>query len=85
MLHRGKCFGGFFRTDFQKQAIVDIDNADNTATIYNLRGKSFSNSLLIEFNYELLKGLDVKAAYRLEDVRSTYHGILMQKTIAGLT
>lgn len=74
----------FFRTDFQKQVIVDIDNADNAATISNLHGKSFSNSLLIEFNYELLKGLDVKAAYRLEDVRSTYHGVLMQKPLQAL-
>lgn len=74
----------FFRTDFTKQAVVDLDNADNTASIYNLSGKSFSNSLLVEFNYELVKGLDLKAAYRLEDVRTTYHGILLQKPLQAL-
>lgn len=74
----------FFRTDFNKQAIVDIDNADNTATISNLKGKSFSNSLLVEFNFEVLKGLDLKAAYRLEDVRTTYHGVLLQKPLQAL-
>jgi outer membrane receptor for ferrienterochelin and colicins len=74
----------FFRTDFTNQAVVDIDNADNTAAIYNLRGKSFSNSLLLEFNFEVLKGLDLKTAYRLEDVRTTYHGELLQKPLQAL-
>ncbi len=74
----------FFRTDFTKQAVIDIDNADGNATISNLQGKSFSNSLLVEFNFEVLKGLDLKAAYRLEDVRSTYHGVLLQKPLQAL-
>lgn len=74
----------FFRTDFLKQAIVDIDNADGNATIYNLDGKSFSNSLLLEFNFEALKGLDIKMAYRLEDVRATYHGQLLQKPLVSM-
>lgn len=71
----------FFRTDFTRQAIVDIDNADNTASITNLQGKSFSNSLLVELNWEVLPGLDFKAAYRLEDVRTTYHGKLLSKPL----
>ncbi len=74
----------FFRTDFLKQAVIDIDNADGKATISNLYGKSFSNSLLVEFNFEALKGLDVKMAYRLEDVRTTYHGVLLQKPLQAL-
>lgn len=74
----------FFRTDFLQQAVVDIDHADNTSTISNLHGKSFSNSLLLEFNFEVLKGLDLKAAYRLEDVRTTYHGVLLQKPLQAL-
>ena len=74
----------FFRTDFIKQAVVDIDNADGNATISNLNGKSYSNSLLVEFTYEALKGLDVKMAYRLEDVRTTYHGVLLQKPLQAL-
>ena len=71
----------FYRTDFTKQAVVDIDQSNNKIAVYNLAGKSFSNSLLVEFNYELLKGLDVKLAYRLEDVRSTYHGVLLRKPL----
>jgi outer membrane receptor for ferrienterochelin and colicin len=85
LFHREGNFSvDFFRTDFLQQAIVDIDNVDGNATISNLHGKSFSNSLLVEFNYEVLKGLDVKLAYRLEDVRSTYHGELLQKPLQAL-
>lgn len=74
----------FFRTDFLKQSVVDLDNTDGNATISNLQGKSFSNSLLVEFNFEVLKGLDLKLAYRLEDVRATYHGVLLQKPLQAL-
>lgn len=74
----------FYRTDFTKQAIIDIDQANGKAIIYNLQGKSFSNSFLIELNYELLKGLDVKMAYRLEDVRSMYHNVLLRKPLQAL-
>jgi outer membrane receptor for ferrienterochelin and colicins len=74
----------FFRTDFTKQAVIDIDNTNNTATISNLKGKSFSNSLLVEFNFEILNGLDLKTAYRLEDVRTTYHRVLLQKPLQAL-
>lgn len=74
----------FFRTDFTHQAVVDIDQADGNAIVSDLHGKSFSNSLLVELNFELVKGLDLKAAYRLEDVRSTYHGQLLQKPMQAL-
>ncbi len=85
LFHREGNFSvDFFRTDFLKQAVVDIDNVDGNATISNLHGKSFSNSLLIEFNYEVLKGLDVKVACRLEDVRSSYHGELLLKPLQAL-
>jgi outer membrane cobalamin receptor len=85
LFHReGSISVDFFRTDFTKQAIIDIDNNDGNIYVYNLKGKSFSNSLLVEFNYEVLKGLDLKMAYRLEDVRATYHGVLLQKPLQAL-
>ncbi|MFN8282228.1 MAG: TonB-dependent receptor [Chitinophagales bacterium] len=71
----------FYRTDFTQQAIIDIDNADGNINISNLHGKSFSNSLLVEFNCEMAKGFDVKLAYKFEDVRSTYRGMLLQKAL----
>ncbi|MFN8237225.1 MAG: TonB-dependent receptor [Chitinophagales bacterium] len=74
----------FFRTDFIRQTVIDIDHSDGNATISSLKGKSFSNSLLVEFGFEVLKGLDIKAAYRLEDVRMTYHNVLLQKPLQAM-
>ena len=64
----------FYRTDFINQVIVDAYTTENGILFYNLNGKSFSNSLQAEFNYELLKGLDVKLAYKMDDVQATYKG-----------
>lgn len=63
-----------YRTDFENQVIVDLFT--NTAEIrfYNLNGKSFANSLQVETSCEILKGLDLKLAYKFDDVRSTYNG-----------
>lgn len=74
----------YYRTDFTKQIIADIDQADNIIHIENLDGKSFSNSILVEFNTDLLDGLNFKAAYRWEDVKSTYHGVLLQRALQAV-
>jgi hypothetical protein len=70
-----------FRTDFQNQTIVDIDNADGIATFYNLDGKSNATSVLTELNLELLKNFTLKMAYKWENVRITYHQTTLQKPL----
>lgn len=62
----------FYRTDFVNQVVVDLDNSANQALFYNLQGKSFANSLQLELEYEVLKHLDVRMAYRLYDVQVQY-------------
>jgi outer membrane receptor protein involved in Fe transport len=69
----------FFHTRFSRQVIVDIDNGQNMTHIYNLQGLSYSNSFLAEWNLEPIKGLDVKLAYRFEDVRMTMDRGLLQR------
>jgi outer membrane receptor for ferrienterochelin and colicins len=71
----------YFRTDFTKQAITDIDQQDNTLHVYNLNGKSYSNSLLTELNVELAKGLKIKTVYRFEKAISTFSTMLLQKAL----
>lgn len=71
----------FFRTDFKNQVVVDWDETARQVSFYNLDGKSFSNSFQAEINYEVLKKLELRLAYRLFDVRTTYHGMLMQKPL----
>ena len=60
----------FYRTDFQNQLIVDMENSEYVR-FYNLRGKSFSNSFQAEINLQPVKRLDLKLAYRLFDVQQS--------------
>ncbi|MCO5248805.1 MAG: TonB-dependent receptor [Chitinophagales bacterium] len=73
----------YYRTNFTHQVIVDVENADNHVAIYNLDGKSYSNSFLVEWTLNPVAGLDVKLAYRLEDVHQTMHGELMRKSMTS--
>lgn len=53
-----------YRTDFENQLVIDVDANPQEVNIYNLVGKSYSNSVQAEFNYELFKRFDVRLAYR---------------------
>lgn len=61
----------FFRTDFQNQVVVDLENPDEVQ-FYNLKGKSFSNSLQADFSFQPIERLDVKFAYKHYEVKTTY-------------
>jgi outer membrane receptor for ferrienterochelin and colicins len=73
----------FFRTDFTSQVVVDVDKSASQINFYNLNGKSYSNSLQAEVNYEVVKHFDVRFAYRLFDVKTTYHGELLQRPLVA--
>lgn len=62
----------YYHTNFQNQVVVDRDHDINKIIMYNLDGRSFSNSLQAEANYEVLKMLDVRLAYRWYDVQTDY-------------
>ncbi len=66
----------FYRTDFENQLIVDLDRSSREVHFYNLDGKSFSNIFQIESSIELFKRFDFTAAYRVNDVQTTYNGTL---------
>jgi outer membrane receptor for ferrienterochelin and colicins len=72
-----------YRTDFENQVVMDTYTDANSIFFYNLDGKSYSNSFQIQLNYELLPRLDVKAAYRLDDVISTYNGVESRKPLTA--
>lgn len=69
----------YYRTDFMNQIIVDIDQDVRKAIFYNLKGKSFSNSFQAEVKYELIKNLEITAAFRLNDVQMTINDTLRRK------
>lgn len=73
----------FYRTDFINQVVVDADQDVDHVYFYNLTGKSYSNSFQAEFAFEPVKSLNLKAAYKWYDVRSTYNGTLLQRPMVS--
>jgi outer membrane receptor for ferrienterochelin and colicin len=71
----------FFRTQFINQVVVDLDHSPQQAVFYNLDGKSYSNSLQAQIDYELIKRLDIRLAYRWYDVKTTYGSQLKTKPL----
>ncbi|MGB6268121.1 MAG: TonB-dependent receptor, partial [Olleya sp.] len=61
----------FYRTDFQNQVVVDLENAQEV-NFYNLEGDSFANSFQVEFNYNPFNNFDIRTAYKYYDVKTQY-------------
>jgi outer membrane receptor for ferrienterochelin and colicins len=61
-----------YRTDFQNQAVLDIMNSPQQVLFYNLKGKSFANSLQFDFNLEIIKHLNLRTAYKYYDISTDY-------------
>lgn len=70
-----------YRTDFKNQIVVDVDRSPQEVRFSNLEGKSFSNVVQVQLNYELLHNLDFKTAYRFIDAKTTYHDGLKQQPL----
>ena len=68
----------YFYTNFENQLIYDQDQSVDKLYIYNLDGQSFAHSFQLEAQYELVKNLDVKAAYKYYNVQTTTNNILQQ-------
>lgn len=62
----------FYRTDFSNQAVVDLFASPQQVLFYNLDGKSYANSFQLEFNYEIIKHLNFRSAYKYYDIKSDY-------------
>ena len=62
----------FYRTDFQNQAVVDIMQSPQQVLFYNLKGKSYANSMQVEFNIELQKHFNLRTAYKFYDIQTDY-------------
>ncbi len=62
----------FYRTDFQNQAIVDVMQSPQQVLFYNLKGNSYANSLQLDFNYEIVKHLNLRTAYKYYDISTDY-------------
>lgn len=72
----------YYYTNFENQVVVDVEDA-NTVRFYNLDGMSFANSLQGQLDYELIRGLDVRLAYRWYDVKTSYTSGLKQRPLVA--
>lgn len=73
----------FYRTDFQKQLVVDRESSSQQLIIAPLNGKSYANSWQVDVRYPVVKNLDLLVAWRQNDVRQTIGGELVEKPLTS--
>lgn len=73
----------YYFTNFLQQTVADIDSNPHAVSFYNLQGKSYSQSAQIEANMEVIKGLTITAAHRINDVKTTINGELRKKPLTS--
>jgi outer membrane receptor for ferrienterochelin and colicins len=71
----------YYVTDFQNQAVVDIDFSPQQVVFSNLDGKSFANSFQAEFSIEPIKHLNIKSAYKYYDVQTQFATGQLQRAL----
>lgn len=62
----------YYRTDFQNQAVVDLDYSPQQVVFHNLSGKSFANSLQVDFSVDVMTHFTVRTAYKFYDIQTDY-------------
>lgn len=70
----------YYYTDFRDQIVTDFETP-GTVNFYNLQGKSYAHSLNFQLDYELIHKLNIRAAYRYLDVKSTFDGLLKTRPL----
>lgn len=73
----------YYRTDFLKQTVVDIDSDIRQVRFYNLNGKSFSNNYQLELVYQPVDRLDINFALRYTDVKTQIGNELLSKPLTS--
>ncbi|ADV50397.1 TonB-dependent receptor [Cellulophaga algicola DSM 14237] len=70
----------YYHVSFIDQVVVDWETPQEIS-FYNLKGKSISNSVQMDFNYEILKNLDIRATYKNYDVHVNYNKGRLEKPL----
>jgi outer membrane receptor for ferrienterochelin and colicin len=71
----------FFHTRFANRAIADLDISPQQLWIYNLDGQSYASTFQAEAQYEILKRVDLKVAYKWQDAQIAYREAGMREQI----
>ena len=75
----------YYYTDFEHQMVVDIDGTKgpHSVSFENLHGQSYSHTLQIDATYPFFEGFTATGAFRYNDARTTYGGILRQRPLTS--
>ncbi len=74
----------YFRSDFNKQLLIDQESNDAIIMLYNLDGKSFTNTYQFDFSTEPFERFTVLTTFRYTDSRATYRGQgLVERPLTG--
>lgn len=73
----------YYYTHFGNQAVIDYDSDPSRITISNLRGRSYSHTFQVDATYDFFRGMTVTAAYRYNNVKSTYGGQLLRQPLTS--
>ena len=83
--HREGIFNlDYYHTEFEDQVVLDLDQSRYQSIFYNLQGRSFSNSVQVDAMLEVVRGLNMKLAYKFNDVRVHYQGGLRQQVLVPM-
>jgi outer membrane receptor for ferrienterochelin and colicin len=73
----------YFYTDFQTQLVVDRETSAAGILLSPLDGKSYAGSLQFDVKWQPINRLDLLLAYRVNDVKQTIGGQLLEKPLTS--
>lgn len=74
----------YYYTRFGSQTIADYDSSPYEVAVYSTSGMSYSHTFQIDASYTIIRGFDIMAAYRFNDVKTTYaDGVRRQKPLTN--
>ena len=75
----------YYYTDFIRQMVINIDGnaGPHTVSFENLNGSSYSHTLQIDATYPFFERFSATAAFRINDARTTYNGILRHRPLTS--
>ena len=73
----------YYRTDFQTQLVVDRETSPDIISFAPLDGVSYANSFQFDVRWQPIERLDMLLAYRINDVKQTVGGVLLEKPLTS--
>lgn len=75
----------YYYTDFVHQMVVNVDGeaGPHSVSFDNLSGRSYSHTLQLDATYPFFEGFSATAAFRINDARTTYDGVLRRRPLTS--